>query len=72
MDLSYASIPLGGETVKLYREEKLMCIIEDPHNAWNEVLYHNIDDENIVGNTKFVEFPIELDEQILVEDPVSL
>lgn len=49
MDMSYATIPIDGNLVKFYGERKMFHIIEDPNNAFYELLYRNVDVGDFVG-----------------------
>lgn len=49
MDIYFATIPIEGNLVKLYREKKMLCLIEDPNNASYEVSYADVDADSFIG-----------------------
>ncbi|KAH9291178.1 hypothetical protein KI387_043631, partial [Taxus chinensis] len=56
MDMSYATIPIEGNLVKLYGEKKMLYLIEDPSNASYEVLQADVDLNNFVSFVDFREY----------------
>ncbi|KAH9290843.1 hypothetical protein KI387_034960, partial [Taxus chinensis] len=56
MDMSYATIPIEGNLVKLYGEKKMLYLIEDPSNASYEVLQADVDLNNFVSFVNFREY----------------
>lgn len=49
MDMSYATILIEGIPFRLYGENKMLHLIEDPNNASLKALYTSVDVDNFVG-----------------------
>lgn len=59
MDMSYTTIPVEGNLIKLYVENKMLHLIEDPNSASYEVLYADVDVDNCSSYVDFKEHEID-------------
>ncbi|KAH9319351.1 hypothetical protein KI387_021120, partial [Taxus chinensis] len=56
MAMSYATIPIEGNLVKLYGENKMLYLIEDPSNASYEFLQVDADLNSFMSFVDFREY----------------